>query len=197
MVVGVALALVGGVVTGLADAAETDGITATYETTSVWEGGQAGVYTITNTGEEAVDGWALSFSLPGDAGVASLWNGVLRTSGSTHTVTPMGWNSVLGPGAGTRIGFTLAAVREIIPGDCLVDGHECAGWDLLPGRKESGRRPAMVAPALAFAEPRVPITRLGHVRTARHEKPPHEGAPLEAGGHARGSHGMRPGSEGM
>lgn len=189
VVVGVALVLVGGVVTGLADAAETDGITATYETTGVWEGGQAGVYTITNTGEDIVEDWVLSFSLPGGTGVASLWNGVLRISGTTHTVTPQGWNGVLGPGAGTAIGFTLASVDEIIPGDCLVDDHECAGQDLLPGRNESGRRPAMVASALARGNPE---TEPG-VPPARHGREGRGQGKDRGKGAARGRSHARPG----
>ncbi|MEV0645942.1 cellulose binding domain-containing protein [Phytomonospora sp. NPDC050363] len=127
LLAGTAVALFGGLVTGIAMAADTDGLTATYRTTLLWDGGQAGVYRLVNAGDSAVDGWKLTFTLPGEAVVIGVWNGELDPAGEAYTVTPRPGDAVLEPGAVTEIGFTATAPAEVIPGDCRVNEHECAG----------------------------------------------------------------------
>lgn len=142
-----AAALFGGVVTGIATAASTDGLTATYRTTSAWAGGQAGVYRVANHGDTTVDGWTLTFTLPGGAVIGRLWNGILDPVGEAYTVVAEPGDAVLAPGAAAEVGFTVDSTAEIIPGDCRVNDHECAGTDpgpavpfapgSAPGREDS------------------------------------------------------------
>jgi hypothetical protein len=80
--------------------------TASYRTTSSWQGGYQGEVTVTNSGTLATTGWTVTMSNPSGQTITQLWNGSLSTSGSTATVTNAGFNGGLAPNASTTFGFT-------------------------------------------------------------------------------------------
>jgi endoglucanase len=79
--------------------------TATYQQTSAWTGGFQAEVTIKNTGTAAARSWTATWTTPAGTSVASLWNGVLSTSGSTVTVRNAAHNGALAAGASTSFGF--------------------------------------------------------------------------------------------
>ncbi|MFI7544019.1 cellulase family glycosylhydrolase [Actinoplanes sp. NPDC049599] len=83
----------------------TGACTATYQQTSAWSGGFQGEVTIKNTGTAAARSWTATWTNPAGTSVASLWNGVLSTSGSAVTVRNAAHNGALAAGASTTFGF--------------------------------------------------------------------------------------------
>ncbi|GIH29711.1 hypothetical protein Aph01nite_80210 [Acrocarpospora phusangensis] len=63
------------------------------------------VATITNTTAAPTSGWTIQFTLPLTASVSTAFNGVLTRSGTTGTITPAPWNTVMAPGFRTSPGF--------------------------------------------------------------------------------------------
>jgi endoglucanase len=82
--------------------------TATYKQTSAWSGGFQGEVTIKNTGTAASRSWTATWTMPAGSSVASLWNGVLSTSGSAVTVRNADHNGALAAGASATFGFVGA-----------------------------------------------------------------------------------------
>jgi endoglucanase len=83
----------------------TGACTATYRQTGAWSGGFQGEVTIKNTGTAAARSWTATWTNPAGTAVASLWNGVLSTSGSAVTVRNAAHNGALAAGASTTFGF--------------------------------------------------------------------------------------------
>jgi endoglucanase len=79
--------------------------TATYKETSAWSGGFQGEITIKNTGTSAIRNWTATWTNPSGTSVASLWNGVLSTSGAAVTVRNAAHNGALAGGASATFGF--------------------------------------------------------------------------------------------
>jgi endoglucanase len=79
--------------------------TATFKSTGNWQGGFQAEVTVTNAGTAAGRTWTVGWTYPSGTTVASLWNGVLSTSGSAVTVRNAGHNGSLAPGAATAFGF--------------------------------------------------------------------------------------------
>jgi endoglucanase len=77
---------------------------ASYQVTNSWPGGYQVTLTIT-AGSSAINGWTLTWTQPSGNTITQLWSGTLTTSGSTATVRSLSWNSSLGAGASTQIGF--------------------------------------------------------------------------------------------
>ncbi|MEU7901303.1 cellulase family glycosylhydrolase [Actinoplanes sp. NPDC049118] len=78
---------------------------ATYTQTSAWSGGFQGEVTIRNTGTTPGRAWTATWTFPAGTSVASLWNGVLSSTGTAVTVRNVAHNGTLGAGAGTSFGF--------------------------------------------------------------------------------------------
>ncbi|WP_342673012.1 cellulose binding domain-containing protein [Glycomyces arizonensis] len=62
-----------------------------------WGSGWQGNVTVTATGE-ALDGWTLEWTWPGDQAVTSHWNADLSITGSTVTAADVGWNGSVATG---------------------------------------------------------------------------------------------------
>ncbi|GAA0362739.1 glycoside hydrolase family 6 protein [Actinoallomurus spadix] len=93
--------------------------TATYQTTSSWQGGFQGQISVT-AGSSAISGWKLTIPLPGGVSIGQLWNGTLTTSGSTATVTNVSWNGTLAAGATAQIGFTATGTASSLTPACTA-----------------------------------------------------------------------------
>jgi cellulase/cellobiase CelA1 len=74
-------------------------------TPNSWNSGFTAEVTVANTGSSPVDGWALTFTLPGGQTITSSWNTALTTSGSSVTARNGSWNGALAPGASASFGF--------------------------------------------------------------------------------------------
>ena len=72
---------------------------------NAWNTGLTSNITITNTGSAAVNGWALTFTLPGGQTITSGWNAQYSPASGAVTARNMSYNGTLAPGASTTIGF--------------------------------------------------------------------------------------------
>lgn len=81
----------------------TGAVTATVNINNDWGSGYCAILTLNNTGVTAAT-WNVSVSVEGS--VNNLWNGNWSQSGSTLSVSGVGWNSTIQPGqADTSVGF--------------------------------------------------------------------------------------------
>ncbi|ACU72507.1 cellulose-binding family II [Catenulispora acidiphila DSM 44928] len=81
------------------------GCTAAYSVTNQWNSGFTANVTVTNSGTAPINGWKVNWTWGGGQQITSLWNGTLSSSGSAVTVTNMGYNGSVAPGANTSFGF--------------------------------------------------------------------------------------------
>ncbi|MFI7022184.1 cellulose binding domain-containing protein [Micromonospora sp. NPDC049900] len=89
---------------------------------SGWESGFVATVTVRNTGTEALDGWQVSWTWPGDQRIQSIWNGTPTEAGGEVTVRDAGWNSRLAPGGTTTFGL-LASTTSVPAGFTLTCGR--------------------------------------------------------------------------
>ncbi|MBS2966936.1 cellulose binding domain-containing protein [Actinocrinis puniceicyclus] len=76
-----------------------------YATASEWAGGFTANVTITNGGAEAISGWSVGWSFPGDQKVTSAWGAAVSQSGGAVTATNVSYDAVIAPGASVSFGF--------------------------------------------------------------------------------------------
>ncbi|GAA2423895.1 GH12 family glycosyl hydrolase domain-containing protein [Streptomyces macrosporus] len=74
-------------------------------TANSWSNGFTAETTVTNTGSTAIDGWELSFPLPGGQSITNAWNATVSTAGGTVTARPTDHNRTIAPGASRSFGF--------------------------------------------------------------------------------------------
>jgi cellulose 1,4-beta-cellobiosidase len=91
-------------------------------------GGFGGAVKITNLGD-AVSGWTLKFSFPGNQRVSQGWSANWTQSGADVTATNMPWNGSLGTGASVDIGFngSYSGGTNDNPVTFTLNGTECTG----------------------------------------------------------------------
>lgn len=91
----------------------TGACAATFRIVNSWTGGfQAEVVV---TAAAAKTGWTTEFTLPAGVTLGSLWNGSHTVSGSTVTVTNLGWNGNIGPSSSAAYGFTANGTAPSTP----------------------------------------------------------------------------------
>ncbi len=78
---------------------------ASYTTTNSWSGGFQGSVTVA-AGSGALSGWTVRWSFPNGQTISSLWNGSLTQSGSSETVSNLGYNGSVPANGSTSFGFT-------------------------------------------------------------------------------------------
>jgi len=78
--------------------------TATVRIDSAWGGGFVATVTVRNTGDEALDGWRVSWSWAGDEHVQSLWNAVAQGPATAGNAS---YNATVAPGASTTFGMLV------------------------------------------------------------------------------------------
>ena len=74
-------------------------------TKSEWQGGMVADVTVSNTGGSAVNGWRLTFTLPGDTRVTNAWNATVTQSGAAVVATDMSYNGTIPAGGSQSFGF--------------------------------------------------------------------------------------------
>jgi lysophospholipase L1-like esterase len=72
---------------------------------SAWNTGLTENITVTNTSGAAVNGWRLSFTLPGGQTVTNAWNATISPSSGAVTATNVSYNAAIPPGGNTSFGF--------------------------------------------------------------------------------------------
>ncbi|QNI80348.1 endo-1/4-beta-glucanase [Synechococcus sp. RS9909] len=122
---------------------------------TLYWGGMSGRLTITNTGDQAVEDWSISFITPhrafqswaGDAQVEALADGTYRV-----TLTPASWNSSIAAGASIEVSFN--AESEGLPtSGALTDALFFAGEaPPVPEQSEPEAPPVAVTPELPVPE---------------------------------------------
>jgi hypothetical protein len=83
------------------------------------------VVTITNTTAATLNGWTVRFTLPASATVNYAFNGVLTRDGSTGTITPQPWNTVIGPGGQVFTGIVGSVNSFTPPSGFTLNGEAC------------------------------------------------------------------------
>ena len=78
---------------------------ATYRVTDQWGDGFNGAVTVRNSGDQAITGWTVTFTFPGNQRVTNGWAGVWSQTGAAVTVRNADWNGALAPAASTTAGF--------------------------------------------------------------------------------------------
>ncbi|WP_405444768.1 PHB depolymerase family esterase [Streptomyces achromogenes] len=97
----------------------------TYST-STWNSGLTAAITVTNTGTETIDGWALTFTLPAGQAVTSGWNAQFSPSSGTVTARNAAYNASLAPGASTTLGFQATHTGDTsAPASFSLNGATC------------------------------------------------------------------------
>lgn len=79
--------------------------TVNYSITQDWGSGFGADVTITNTGTTTMSDWSITWTWPSGQSVGSLWNASYTQTGSEVTVTNVGWNADIAPGASVSFGF--------------------------------------------------------------------------------------------
>ena len=78
--------------------------------------------TLLNSTSTAINGWTVGFSLAATATTGSVFSAVLTRTGSTGTLTPLVWDSVIQPGGQFAVGFSGSGA---IPADFAANGTPC------------------------------------------------------------------------
>ena len=61
--------------------------------------------TVRNSGGQAITGWTVTFTFPGNQRVTNGWSGVWSQTGAVVTIRNADWNGALAPAASTAAGF--------------------------------------------------------------------------------------------
>lgn len=98
-----------------------------YQRQSQWPGGFVAQVVIRNTSTAPVNGWALSFSYPGDQRIIQAWNATVQQSGHQVTARNVASNATIAAGASTSFGV-LGSWRsaDSPPSSFALNGVACA-----------------------------------------------------------------------
>jgi cellulose 1,4-beta-cellobiosidase len=96
-----------------------------FTVVNAWGTGFQVALSIQNTGTTAVNGWTLKWTFPGAQSIGSLWNGTATQTGAAVTVTNMGYNAAIAPGASYNdIGFVGNGTSGV-PTSFTLNGTVC------------------------------------------------------------------------
>ncbi|MGC4868798.1 cellulose binding domain-containing protein [Micromonospora sp. DT53] len=77
----------------------------TYRKTGDWGTGAQFDVTLSNTSSVPVDGWTLTWSLPGSQRITQSWNSTVTQSGAAATAVNASWNAMIPAAGSTSFGF--------------------------------------------------------------------------------------------
>jgi len=104
--------------------ASGSGLTITYSTPEVWDGGFQGEFTIVNQGSSTLDDWQVVITLPGDQ-VDTAWDANWQPGpAGTVILTQASYDAPLTPGASQQFNF-VATGNTVEPASCTFDGSAC------------------------------------------------------------------------
>gem|GEM_PF-1747329 len=91
---------------------DKNGLKADFKVDSQWTGFFNGTITVTNTGTQPVEDWALTFDFPHE--ITNIWNAaIIEHQPGVYTVKNLVWNQDIPVGGSISFGFTAAASGEI------------------------------------------------------------------------------------
>lgn len=93
----------------------TGSCTASFTVLSQWTGGFVATLTVTNTGSSTLNGWVVTFTLPGDEKIAYAWNATVTQSGTRVTAKDVGYNASLPPGGSVSFGIQGTGGSPVAP----------------------------------------------------------------------------------
>ncbi|BBH70031.1 rhamnogalacturonan lyase [Actinoplanes sp. OR16] len=132
---------------GIALASRADaaaGCAVKYTVSNTWPGGFGAAVDVTNLGD-AINGWTLTFALPGGQTISQLWNGVVTQSGADVSVKDAGYNAALATNATTSFGFNSSGTTAT-PSSFSLNGTVCTGG-VAPTASPSTPPPSTPPPA--------------------------------------------------
>lgn len=92
-----------------------------------WNTGLVENITISNTGGSAMNGWALTFTLPGGQTITNGWNAAYSPSAGQVTATNLSYDGVIAPGTSVTIGFQATHTGNTAePTAFTLNGTGCA-----------------------------------------------------------------------
>ena len=82
------------------------------DVTSSWINHESVDFVVTNTGDETIHNWYITFNTP--YVIDNIWNGAMyETDGNgTYTITSNGWNQDIHPGESVTVGATFSSATE-------------------------------------------------------------------------------------
>lgn len=114
----------------LAAPAQAATATAVFTKASDWDTGFTGQWTITNTGDSALDDWTLEWDFPAGTTAGTAWDATVTNDGDHYTATPPTWASPLAAGASATFGFNGTGPGEAT--GCLINSAPCDGSEPEP-----------------------------------------------------------------
>ncbi|GIH16901.1 cellulose binding domain-containing protein [Rugosimonospora africana] len=103
------------------------GLSCRVDFSSYYSGGFNAAVTIHNGGTVTVPSWTVTFTLPTNVRVTSVWNGASTISGSAVTIVNAGWNGNIPPTGSATLGFAGTDAPPLLPpNDIAVNGVPCA-----------------------------------------------------------------------
>ncbi|MDQ1294443.1 MAG: endo,4-beta-xylanase [Actinomycetota bacterium] len=94
---------------------------------NTWNSGFTAAVTVENTGSDAIDGWSLSWTWPGNQKVTSAWNATVTQSGNQVTARNASYNNLLAPGAKASFGFQASySGSNDAPEQFALNGETCS-----------------------------------------------------------------------
>ncbi|WP_084546652.1 PQQ-dependent sugar dehydrogenase [Glycomyces arizonensis] len=97
-----------------------------YTVVNDWGSGHQAAVSLT-AGTDSVDGWTLSFDLPGGAAVQSAWNVDWDQAGATFTGSDVGWNATVQAGQSRELFGMIVSGSGAQPESFTLNGVECGG----------------------------------------------------------------------
>ncbi|MEU8082287.1 PHB depolymerase family esterase [Micromonospora sp. NPDC049101] len=96
-------------------------------TVNAWSNGLTASVIITNTGTAAVNGWALTFTLPTGQRITNGWNAQYAPASGAVTASNASYNATIAPNASVEIGFQATHEGGTgKPSSFALNGAECA-----------------------------------------------------------------------
>ncbi|MDD5936012.1 MAG: cellulose binding domain-containing protein [Clostridiales bacterium] len=96
-----------------------EGFEVRYEVTSSWPGAFNTQLTITNTSDNVIDNWAISFHMPYE--ITDLWNGmILSNENGIYTIKNCGYNQDINVGESINFGFTGHVEGDFVLPDSFI-----------------------------------------------------------------------------
>jgi len=98
-----------------------------YQVSTQWNTGFTSNVTVENTGA-ALAGWTLTWDMPNQQKITTLWNGSYQQSNQAVQVSHLDWNKNIAKGANISFGFNASHEgTNQIPGNITLDGVLCDG----------------------------------------------------------------------
>jgi poly(3-hydroxybutyrate) depolymerase len=96
-------------------------------TVNAWNNGLTEDITVTNTGASTINGWALTFTLPGGQSIVSGWNATYSPSSGQVAARNVDYNATIAPNASVSLGFQATHTGNTAePASFSLNGATCS-----------------------------------------------------------------------